>query len=316
MTLQETEIKIKEMELEIFKLHENVDNDCTKQIQELEKKKQELEDHAYKNLSNYDRVYLARKKDRPNVYEYIENIFDSFIEFHGDRLYKDDGSIVGGIATFNEQTITVIGQKKGRTLEENLKCNFGMSSPEGYRKALRLMKQAEKFHRPIITFIDTPGAFPGLAAEENGIGEAIARNLMEMSTLSVPVIAIIIGEGGSGGALALSVADRIVMLENAIYSVLSPEGFASILWKDKDGSRVQEAIDVMKLTSHDLLHMQIIDKVIKEPPGGVTQDREYVYKRVRIYLKDQLLELSKLSKQVLLSKRYEKYRRIGGVENE
>jgi acetyl-CoA carboxylase carboxyl transferase subunit alpha len=316
MTLQETEIKIKEMELEIFKLQENVDNDCTKQIQELEKRKQELEEHAYKNLSNYDRVYLARKKDRPNVYEYIENIFDNFIEFHGDRLYKDDGSIVGGIATFNEQTVTVIGQKKGRTLEENLKCNFGMSSPEGYRKALRLMKQAEKFHRPIITFIDTPGAYPGLEAEENGIGEAIARNLMEMSTLSVPVIAIIIGEGGSGGALALSVADRIVMLENAIYSVLSPEGFASILWKDKDGSRVQEATDVMKLTSHDLLNMQIIDKVIKEPRGGVTQDREYVYKRVRIYLKDQLLELSKLSKQVLLSKRYEKYRRIGGMENE
>lgn len=316
MTLQETEIKIKEMELEIFKLQDNVDTDCTKQIQELEKRKQELEEHAYKNLSNYDRVYLARKKDRPNVYEYIENIFDNFIEFHGDRLYKDDGSIVGGIATFNEQTVTVIGQKKGRTLEENLKCNFGMSSPEGYRKALRLMKQAEKFHRPIITFIDTPGAYPGLEAEENGIGEAIARNLMEMSTLSVPVIAIIIGEGGSGGALALSVADRIVMLENAIYSVLSPEGFASILWKDKDGSRVQEATDVMKLTSHDLLNMQIIDKVIKEPRGGVTQDREYVYKRVRIYLKDQLLELSKLSKQVLLSKRYEKYRRIGGMENE
>lgn len=316
MTLQETEIKIKEVELEIFKLQENVDSDFTKQIQELEKRKQELEEHAYKNLSNYDRVYLARKKDRPNVYEYIENIFDNFIEFHGDRLYKDDGSIVGGIATFNEQTITVIGQKKGRTLEENIKCNFGMSSPEGYRKALRLMKQAEKFHRPIITFIDTPGAYPGLEAEENGIGEAIARNLMEMSTLSVPVIAIIIGEGGSGGALALSVADRIVMLENAIYSVLSPEGFASILWKDKDGSRVQEATDVMKLTSHDLINMQIIDKIIKEPRGGVTQDREYVYKRVRIYLKDQLLELSKLSKQVLLSKRYEKYRRIGGMENE
>ncbi|MFV0396027.1 MAG: acetyl-CoA carboxylase carboxyltransferase subunit alpha [Coprobacillaceae bacterium] len=316
MTLQEIEIKIKELELEIFKLQEDTETDHTNQLKDLESTKQKLEKEAYSNVSNYDRVYLARKKDRPNVKEYIENIFDDFIELHGDRLYKDDGSIVGGIASFNKQPVTVIGHLKGRTLEENMRCNFGMSSPEGYRKAMRLMKQAEKFHRPIITFIDTPGAYPGLEAEQHGIGEAIARNLMEMSTLSVPIITIVIGEAGSGGALGLSVADRIVMLENATYSILSPEGFASILWKDNAGERVKEAADLMKATAQDLLEMNIIDKVIKEPRGGVTKDREYVYKRVRFYLKEQLAELSKLSKHSLVSKRYDKYRKIGGEGHE
>lgn len=316
MTLQEIEIKIKELELEILKLTEDIEVDHSNQIKDLENTKKKLEKQAYAEISNYDRVYLARKKDRPNVKEYIQNIFEDFIELHGDRLYKDDGSIVGGIASFNGKPVTVIGHLKGRTLEENMHCNFGMSSPEGYRKAMRLMKQAEKFRRPVITFIDTPGAYPGLKAEENGIGEAIARNLMEMSSLSVPVIAIVIGEGGSGGALALSVADRIVMLENAIYSILSPEGFASILWKDKDGSRIKEAADLMKLTAQDLLEMQIIDKVIKEPRGGVTKDREYVYKRIRYYLKDQLAELTKLSRSTLVTKRYEKFRKMGGTSHE
>lgn len=316
MKLQEIEIKIKELELEILKLQEDTEIDHTEQIKELENQKQKLDKEAYSKVSNYDRVYLARKKDRPNVKEYIENIFEDFIELHGDRLYKDDGSIIGGIATFNNAPVTIIGHLKGRTLEENMNCNFGMSSPEGYRKAVRLMKQAEKFRRPIITFIDTPGAYPGLKAEENGIGEAIARNLMEMSALKVPIIAIVIGEGGSGGALALSIADRIVMLENAIYSILSPEGFASILWKDKDGERVEEAADLMKLTAKDLMDMQIIDKVIKEPRGGVTKDREYVYKRIRFYLKEQLTELTKHSRHTLVSKRYDKYRKIGGTSHE
>jgi acetyl-CoA carboxylase carboxyl transferase subunit alpha len=316
MELQELEIKIKEIELEILKLQEDTMINHTLQIKDLENTKQELTKEAYTNISNYDRVYLARKKDRPNIKEYMENIFDDFIEMHGDRLYHDDGSIVGGIATFNERPVTIIGHLKGRTLEENMYCNFGMSSPEGYRKAMRLMKQAEKFHRPIVTFIDTSGAYPGLEAEKHGIGEAIARNLMEMSTLKVPIIAIIIGEGGSGGALALSVADRIVMLENAIYSILSPEGFASILWKDKDGSRVKEAADLMKLTAKDLLDMEIIDKVIKEPHGGITEDREYVYKRLRFYLKEQLNELTKLSRTTLVTKRYEKFRKIGEANYE
>lgn len=311
MSLQEIEIRIKEIELEILKLQEDPKVDHTLQLQDLENTKASLQEEAYKDISNYDRVYLARKPDRPNVREYIDSLFDNFIELHGDRLYKDDGSIVGGLALFNGVPVTVIGHLKGRTLEENLKCNFGMSSPEGYRKAMRLMHQAEKFNRPIITFIDTPGAYPGLKAEKHGIGEAIARNLMEMSNLSVPIIAIVIGEGGSGGALGLSIADRIVMLENSVYSVLSPEGFASILWKDKEGKRVSEAADLMKLTANDLYEMKIIDKVIREPRGGITKDREYVYKRIRLYLQETLKELSKLSKVSLVSRRYDKFRVIG-----
>lgn len=316
MSLQEKEIKIKEIELELLKLKDDQEIDHTLQIQDLENTKARIEKEAYQNISAYDRVYLARKADRPNVYEYIENLFDDFIELHGDRLYKDDGSIIGGLAMFDNIPCTVIGHLKGRTLEENLKCNFGMSSPEGYRKAMRLMKQAEKFNRPIITFVDTPGAYPGLKAEKHGIGEAIARNLMEMSQLTVPIIVVVIGEGGSGGALALSIGDRMVMLENSVYSVLSPEGFASILWKDKDGTRVHEAAELMKLTANDLYEMKIIDKVIKEPYGGITKNREYVYKRLRIYLYNSLNELMKLSKTSLVTKRYNKFREIGRLAND
>ena len=316
MSLQEKEIKIKEIELELLKLKDDQEIDHTLQIQDLENTKAKLEAEAYRNISAYDRLYLARKAERPNVYEYIENLFDDFIELHGDRLYKDDGSIVGGLAMFNNIPCTVIGHLKGRTLEENLRCNFGMSSPEGYRKAMRLMKQAEKFNRPIITFVDTPGAYPGLEAEKHGIGEAIARNLMEMSKLTVPIIVIVIGEGGSGGALALSIGDRIVMLENSVYSVLSPEGFASILWKDKNASRVSEAAELMKMTSADLYEMKIIDKIIKEPRGGITKNREYAYKRLRIYLRDSLEELMKLSKGSLINKRYNKFREMGRINND
>ncbi len=316
MSLQEKEIKIKEIELELLKLKEDQEVDHTLQIKDLENTKAKLEKEAYQDISAYDRVYLARKADRPNVYEYIDNLFDEFIELHGDRYYKDDGSIVGGLAIFNKIPCTVIGHLKGRTLEENLKCNFGMSSPEGYRKALRLMKQAEKFDRPIITFVDTPGAYPGLEAERNGIGEAIAKNLMEMSRLKVPIIVIVIGEGGSGGALGLSVGDRMVMLENSVYSVLSPEGFSSILWKDKEGKRVQEAAELMKLTAQDLYQLKIIDKIIHEPRGGVSKKPEYVYKRLRIYLRDTLEELMKLSKSSLVNKRYQKYREMGRITND
>lgn len=231
MSLNQVELEIENLQKELMECSNNRKIEIEKEIKELEK--------SYKHLSPYDHVYLARKKTRPNVKDYIHHLFDDFIEFHGDRLYKDDGSIVGGIGMLDKQPVTIIGHLKGRTLEDNLKCNFGMSSPEGYRKALRLMKQAEKFKRPIIAFVDTPGAYPGIEAEMHGIGEAIARNLKEMSTLKVPIITIVIGEGGSGGALALSVSDRLVMLENSIYSILSPEGFASILWKDQEGKRVQ-----------------------------------------------------------------------------
>lgn len=215
------------------------------------------------NITAMDKVGLARKSDRPKSLDYINLIFDDFIELHGDRCYSDDKSIVAGIAKINDIPVTVIGQQKGKTTSENIERNFGMTNPDGYRKALRLMKQAEKFGRPIITFIDTPGAYPGIGAEERGQGEAIARNLMEMSRLEVPVICIVIGEGSSGGALALGVGDRIVMLENAVYSILSPEGFASILYKD--ASKASEAAEKMKITAQDLKEMNIIDKIISEP---------------------------------------------------
>ena len=217
----------------------------------------------------WDRVILARKTDRPKALDYINSIFEDFIELHGDRNFADDKAIVGGIATFEGRPVTVIGEQKGKKAKENLERNFGMPNPEGYRKALRLMKQAEKFNRPIITFIDTPGAYPGIGAEERGQGEAIARNMYEMSKLRVPIICIVIGEGSSGGALAIAVGDKIVMLENAIYSILSPEGFASILYKD--ASKAKEAAEDMKATAEDLKKFGIIDKIIKEPEGRCTR---------------------------------------------
>ena len=258
-------------------------------------------------------VSLARDVNRPTTKEWIKAVFDEFIELHGDRLAKDDGSIVGGIGLFNQQPVTIIGHLKGKTLEDNLKCNFGMSSPEGYRKAMRLMKQAEKFKRPIIAFVDTPGAYPGMEAEMHGIGEAIARNLLEMSLLKVPIITIVIGEGGSGGALALSVSDRLVMLENSVYSILSPEGFASILWKDQEGKRVAEAASLMKLTAKDLYERHIIDHIIDEDLKGATVESYEVYRQIKEYLNTNLKELQKLSTSQLINKRYEKYRKIGQV---
>ena len=215
-------------------------------------------------LSSWERVKIARSSERPTTFDYVGKIFDRFLELHGDRACKDDGALVGGIATINGVYVTIIGQQKGRNMKQNMKRNFGMPNPEGYRKALRLMKQAEKFHRPIICFIDTPGAFCGIEAEERGQGEAIAKNLYEMSALKVPILSTVIGEGGSGGALALGVANEVWMLENSTYSILSPEGFASILWKDS--KRCDEAASIMKITAADLLDLGIIDKVIKEQP--------------------------------------------------
>ena len=305
MSLNQVELEIENLQKELMECSNNRKIEIEKEIKELEK--------SYKHLSPYDHVYLARKKTRPNVKDNIHHLFDDFIEFHGDRLYKDDGSIVGGIGMLDKQPVTIIGHLKGRTLEDNLKCNFGMSSPEGYRKALRLMKQAEKFKRPIIAFVDTPGAYPGIEAEMHGIGEAIARNLKEMSTLKVPIITIVIGEGGSGGALALSVSDRLVMLENSIYSILSPEGFASILWKDQEGKRVQEATSLMKLTAQDLYEAHIIDQIIHEDLKGATVESYEVYRQIKEYLKENIKELQRLSTNQLINKRYEKYRKIGQV---
>lgn len=259
----------------------------------------------------WENVNIARFTGRPTAKDYIESIFDDFLEFHGDRCFGDDQSTIGGIATLNGMPVTVIGQQKGRSLEENLERNFAMPYPEGYRKALRLMKQAEKFNRPIICFVDTPGAYCGIGAEERGQGHAIASNLMEMSDLKVPVLSVVIGEGGSGGALALSVGDQIWMLEYAIYSILSPEGFASILWKDS--TRAKEAAAVMKLTAYDLAELKIADKIIPEPEGGIEMGKNH--RETMGYLKEQLVvelqQLTSMSVKSLLKKRYQKYRSIG-----
>ncbi|WP_368489186.1 acetyl-CoA carboxylase carboxyltransferase subunit alpha [Clostridium sp. BJN0013] len=257
----------------------------------------------------WNRVTLARMIERPTSLDYICKIFDSFIEFHGDRYFGDDPSVVGGIALLEGEPVTVIGQQKGNNTNENIKRNFGMPEPEGYRKSLRLMKQADKFYRPIICFVDTPGAFCGVEAEERGQGEAIARNLMDMFKLKVPIISIVIGEGGSGGALAFAVADSVWMLENSIYSILSPEGFAGILWKD--ASKSKEAAEVMKITAQDLIKYGIIDKVLKEPSGGAQKDVDTMVKTIKEELVKKLDILKKCSIDELLQHRYNKFRDMG-----
>ena len=245
----------------------------------------------------------ARDQGRLTALDFAQGIFDDFIDLHGDRNFRDDGAVIGGIGRLNGQAVTVVGIQKGKNLQDNLSRNFGQPHPEGYRKALRLMKQAEKFGRPVVTFINTAGAYPGVGAEERGQGEAIARNLMEMSDLKVPIIAIIIGEGGSGGALALAVADKVWMLENTIYSILSPEGFATILWKD--GSRAEEAAELMKITSSELINMGIIDKIIPER-GYFTSE---ILEAVKTAIVDELKELSQLSTEDLLEARYQRFRK-------
>lgn len=260
------------------------------------------------NVTAWDKVNMARDFNRPTALDYINNIFDDFLELHGDRGFKDDKSIVCGLGSLNGINFTIVGEQKGRNTRENIERNFGMPNPEAYRKALRFMKQAEKFNRPIITFIDTKGAYPGLGAEERGQGEAIARNLMEMSNLKTPIISIIIGEGSSGGALAIGVGDKVLMLENAIYSVLSPEGYASILWKDS--SRAQEAAEIMKLTAFDLLNLGIVDEVLKEPDGGASNNLEEMCKTIKKKILQYSKQLQKLETVELVEKRYKKYRQM------
>ena len=265
-------------------------------------------------LTAEDRVFLARHPERPHIDEIVDALFTDFFEQRGDRQCKEDAAILGGVALFHGMPVTVIGHRKGTTLEENLRCNFGMPGPEGYRKALRLMKQAEKFHRPIFTFIDTSGAYPGLEAEERGQGEAIARNLFEMSRLTVPVIAVVTGEGNSGGALALAVANRVLMLENAVYAILSPEGFASILWKD--AHRAGEAAELMRLTAPELKKLGVIDGIVREPEGGAqTNHGEMLRSMDRVLLRE-LTPLLKESGTALAEQRCRKFRAMGrGKEN-
>jgi acetyl-CoA carboxylase carboxyl transferase subunit alpha len=257
----------------------------------------------------FDNVRIARKITRPTALDYINHIFKGFIELHGDRQFRDDKAVVGGIAWLDDIPVTVIGIQKGKTMEENIDRNFGNAHPEGYRKALRLMYQAEKFGRPIICFINTSGAYCGVGAEERGQGEAIARNLMEMADLKVPIISIIIGEGGSGGALGLAVADRVWMLENSVYAVLSPEGFASILWKD--AKRAKEAADVMKITAADLLELGVIEKVIKEVPGGADKDFTFTANLLKTKLEIEVRILKEKDTETLLEERYQRFRKFG-----
>lgn len=304
MNFEELEKKIAQLRIqkEMLELEDSKRFQIDQEIYELEKE-------AVQNLEPWDRLTIARALDRPKAQDYIQYLFTDFIELHGDRRFGDDSSILGGIAYFENKPVTVIAQSKGKSLEENIQKNFGMVSPEGYRKALRLAKQAEKFHRPIITIVDTPGAYPGMGAEERGQAQAIAECLYTFSDIKTPVICVVISEGGSGGALAFSVADHIVMLENAVYSILSPEGFASILWKDE--TRAKEAASVMKMTSFDLKEKGIIDHIVKEPFGGAQKYFPMVIEELRRYLAKELEELGKKKIEQIVQKRYQKFREMG-----
>lgn len=266
---------------------------------------------VYTNLKPWDRVQIARLPERPTTLDYIPYIFDSFIELHGDRSFRDDPAMIGGIGYLDGKSVTVIGQQRGKDTKDNIYRNFGMAHPEGYRKALRLMKQAEKFNRPIFTFIDTKGAYPGKAAEERGQSESIAKNLMEMASLTVPVIAVVIGEGGSGGALGIGISNRVLMLENSTYSVISPEGAAALLWKDSNLAQI--AAETMKITALDLLDLGIIDEVINEPLGGAQKDEEVQALSIKKMFLKHLNELNQLTPEELANDRFEKFKKIGSV---
>lgn len=311
----EFEKPIVELERQIDELRKTAGErelDVEREIAPLEQKLSELRVEVYRNLSPLQRVQVARNSRRPFTLDYVRLAFTDFIELHGDRAYRDDAAIVGGWARLEEETVMIIGQQRGRDTKENLRRNFGMPHPEGYRKALRLMKLAEKFQVPVLTFIDTPGAWAGLGAEERGQSEAIARNLYEMSRLQVPIIATIIGEGGSGGALALGVADRVLMLENSVYSVITIEGCAAILWKDAKNPEIRErAASALRITAPDLLELKVIDEVIPEPVGGAHANHEATAAAVQETLNRHLEELRKYRPERLVRRRRRKYLRMG-----
>ncbi len=274
------------------------------------KYKENSENKKIKELSAWERVEIARNPKRKTSIDYIENIFEEFIELHGDRISKDDKAIICGLGKIGEQNFTIIAEQKGRTTKENIERNFGMPNPESYRKAIRFMKQAEKFNRPVITFIDTKGAYPGVEAEEKGQGEAIAKSMFQMANLKVPVISIIIGEGSSGGALAIGVANKVYMLENAIYSILSPEGYSSILWKDS--SRYKEAAEKMKLTAKDLYDLKVIDEIIKEPLEITEENFKQITNNIKNKIRKEVLRMSKMNPNDIREERYNKFRNISG----
>ncbi len=283
--------------------------DISNEINKLEQKVRDLRKNIFENLTPWQVVQLARHPDRPYTLDYIYLMTDNFVELHGDRFHGDDKSIVGGFANLGEESIMIIGQQKGRDTKSNLYRNFGMPNPEGYRKALRLMKLAEKFDKPVITLIDTPGAYPGIEAEERGQAEAIAKNLMEMANLKVPIICVIIGEGASGGALGIAVGDRILMLQYCWYSVISPESCSSILWRSWDFK--EQAAEALKLTAKDLIEYGVIDRIIEEPEGGAHRDHEKAAENLKTALLEELSEVKKIKKDKLLDNRIKKYGSMG-----
>ncbi len=310
----EFEKPIAELERQIDELKRMADEsslDVSTEIAPLERKLGELRVDIYKSLTPLQRVQVARSNKRPLTEDYLRLCFTDFIELHGDRAFREDAAIIGGWARLDGETVMVIGHQRGRDTKENLRRNFGMPHPEGYRKALRLMKLAEKFHVPVITFIDTPGAWPGLGAEERGQSEAIARNLFEMSRLETPIVATVIGEGGSGGALALGVADRVNMLENSVYSVISVEGAAAILWKDGKLENRERAATALRITAPDLFELRVIDEIIPEPPGGAHANHEATAEALQKVLLEQLDDLRRLKPDKLVRRRREKFLRMG-----
>jgi acetyl-CoA carboxylase carboxyl transferase subunit alpha len=313
--IEELEAKIEELK----RLSDGKDINISGEIKKLEKKVKDLRSDIFSSLTPWQKTMIARHPDRPYTLDYINLITTDFIELHGDRRFSDDPAIVGGIAKINDTPVIIAGHQKGRGTKERISRNFGQPHPEGYRKALRLMKVAEKFRRPVITFIDTPGAYPGIGAEERGQAEAIAVNLMEMSRLRTPIISIVIGEGGSGGALALGVADRIYMLEHSVYSVISPEGCAAILWKkngDLSTDDFSKAADALKLTAQDLLSFKIIDGIIPEPLGGAHRDPEGVSKKISEYIITAIDELKTKTPGKLVEERYKRFRKTGNFKEE
>lgn len=303
--LLELEEKIKELKT----VNQTGKIDLSREIEALERKAAQLKKSIYDNLSAWEKVLLARHPERPTSLDYVQAMFTDFFELHGDRLYADDPAIIGGFAHLEGRPVMVIGHQKGKETKENLARNFGMPNPEGFRKAGRLMKLAESFNVPIVTFIDTPGAYPGIEAEERGQYEAIATNIALMTALKVPIVVTVIGEGGSGGALAIGVGDRVLMLEHSVYSVISPEGCASILWRD--ASRAQDAAAALRLTAQDLHRRRIIDAIVQEPLGGVHRAPEQLYRKLSNILLETIEELSLLSHDELLTRRYDKYRVMG-----
>jgi acetyl-CoA carboxylase carboxyl transferase subunit alpha len=315
MNLLEFEKPIAELESKLADMKQlsgDSDENVTKAIQALDKKITELKKETFDNLTGWQRVQLSRHPDRPYTQDYIYEITTDFIELHGDRTVGDDKAMIGGLGSIEGQTFMIIGQQKGRNTKQRQMRNFGMANPEGYRKALRLMKIAEKFNKPIVTFIDTPGAFPGLEAEERGQGEAIARNLKEMFMLKVPVICIIIGEGASGGALGIAIGDRVLMLENSWYSVISPENCSAILWRSWDYK--EQAAELLKLTSKDMHGLKLIDGIIKEPLGGAHTDLKAMAEEVKRVILENFQELSKLSPQERINQRIDKFCAMGVVK--